>query len=157
MEEPATGAHVPLAKAGIREGIPPSGKPHPAEEGVGEGLGIRTRSSLSSGQSDSLCRGSPSAQEPLEPGLKDRAIQAVLCKGGSVLWPFFVCFTTVLVTCPLLRRDTVLVCYVEGDLMQDRSSFCLNSSKMLPCECVCVCACMHTHTHMSWCRVLGLV
>lgn len=28
------------------------------------------------------------------------AIQAVLCKVGSVLWPFFILFTTILVTCP---------------------------------------------------------
>ena len=41
--EPVTGAHIPLAKVGIREGIPPSGKLHPAEEGAGEGLGIRIR------------------------------------------------------------------------------------------------------------------
>lgn len=133
--EPVTGVHIPLAKAGIREGIPPSGKLHPAEEGVGEGLGIRTRSTLSSGQSDSLCKGSLSAQEPPEPSLKDRgagshpgcALQGWVCP-VAVLCPF----TTILVPCPLLRRDTVLVCYVEEDLMKDSSSFCLNSSEMLP-------------------------
>lgn len=101
--EPVTGAHIPLAKVGIREGIPPSGKLRPAEERVGEGLGIRTRSTLSSGQSDNLCRGSLSAQEPLEPSLKDRgagshpgcALQGWVCS-VAVLCPF----TTILSLVP---------------------------------------------------------
>lgn len=91
--EPVTGAHIPLAKVGIREGIPPSGKLHPAEEGVGEGLGIRTRSTPLSGQSDSLCRGSLSAQEPPEPSLKDRGAGShpgCALQGWVFLWLFFV-------------------------------------------------------------------
>lgn len=83
-----------LASSG---GIPPSGS-SPAEEGVGEGLEVRTRSSLSSGQSDSM-QGSLSAQEPPEPSLKDGGAGShpgCALQGQSVLWPFFIRFTTIL-------------------------------------------------------------